>query len=949
MRFVAEFFWRTHMKHPRFFRHSALARAAAQVCCASLAVCAFQAANAQDESPSLQRVEITGSSIKRIAAEGALPVTVMKAAEIKASGVNSLADLVARMSVSQGQTGESASVGGSTYGFSGVSIHGVGETRTLVLLNGKRLALFGGQTLTGFAAGFDLNALPMSAIDRVELLTDGASALYGADAIAGVVNFITKHNSTDGEVSYTMSQPDGGGAAESKFSATKGFGKLEDDGFNVMLTWSQDDRKQMYATDRKFAKTGVAFFEHEGKRYRMQQYSASPIPANVLNNNDELVNPTLLSTGACPAKTFRVTQPYNDGSGLVDDYCGFDFTAELEIQPERKRDSFMASVTARVAEQELYADVLLSKTSQVSRIAPVPGSISIPAGTALHDQYLLPLGITVDSTAFYRLYDMGKRTSSDTAEFSNFVLGSRGALVGWDYDASYSNSTSDVKGSISGYPGALAISALRKSGLLDPFVGPGQQSAAAQAKIAATAYNGYWDGGVSKLNVLALNGNKALTQMDAGPLMLGVGVNFNTEDFESKPSLFAQGKLADPVAGTLCNGTTLPCDQRFGDESATVPYSASRRSHGLFGELVIPVAKNFEVGTALRLDNYSDFGGANTAKANFRWTPAPNLMVRGSIGTGFHAPTVPQVNAVLQPYGVTTDKYPCSPELAAVAASKGAVCQPGKKQYDQLAGGNPTLEPEKSTQATLGIRFEPNNSMSFGADLWAVNMTNAFGQLTEQLVFDNPAKFAKSWGTKRDTGTGVNYLAFIADNQNLGNSYSTGLDLDFAFRTKTSMGLLSSDLKVTYMLREVSQLEKDGPYYSAVGDFSDLGTVTFRTQGRWTTSLKTGDWTNTLGVNFKSDYKDLLTTVDVLDANGNVTGTEDIRVQVPWTATLDWQTLWKPTKQLSLTLGILNLLDSAPPFVPSTGGTNRGQQFGYDDRYYDARGRIVYVTGTYNF
>jgi iron complex outermembrane receptor protein len=146
--------------------------------CAGLAVLALPA-HAQEEQPAapIQRVEITGSSIKRIAAEGALPVTVMTAAAIRETGVTSAADLVKKLTTVQGSTGESASVGGSSFGFSGISIHNVGETRTLVLLNGKRLAQFGGQTLTGFAAGFDLNSIPLSAIDRVELLTDGASAL----------------------------------------------------------------------------------------------------------------------------------------------------------------------------------------------------------------------------------------------------------------------------------------------------------------------------------------------------------------------------------------------------------------------------------------------------------------------------------------------------------------------------------------------------------------------------------------------------------------------------------------------------------------------------------------------------------------------------------------------------------------------------------------------------
>jgi iron complex outermembrane receptor protein len=546
---------------------------------------------------------------------------------------------------------------------------------------------------------------------------------------------------------------------------------------------------------------------------------------------------------------------------------------------------------------------------------------------------------------------MGKRTSDDTAEFSNLALGSKGLLFGWDYNAGYSHSVSDVKGNISGYPGALAVKKLRSSGLLDPFVGPGQQSAAAQAAIDATNYSGYWDGGVSKLDTFSLNGSRELMKLTGGPLMLGAGVNFNRENFESKPSLFAQGKLADPVAGTLCDGTAAnPCDQRFGDASASPPYSASRTSKGVFGELVMPVTKALELGAATRFDDYSDFGNASTAKASFRWTPASNWLVRGSVGTGFHAPTVPQVNASLRSYGVTSDKYTCTPALQAVATANGAECQPGNRQYDQLAGGNPDLKPENSRQATLGMRFEPNSSISLGADIWHVRITDSFGQLTEQLVFANPGAFPKSWSKKTDVGTGKTYLAFVADNQNLGNSYATGLDLDFSARTKTALGLLTTQLTLTHMLREESQLEKNGAYYSAVGNFADLGTVTFQNKGRFATTLKSGDWAHTLAVNFQSGYKDQETTVEVLDAAGNVTGTENIRIDVDTSYTLDWQTVWSPVgKNWSVTAGVLNLLDTAPPFVISTGGINRGQQFGYDDRYFDSRGRTLYINASYKF
>ncbi|MEG1115202.1 MAG: TonB-dependent receptor plug domain-containing protein, partial [Janthinobacterium sp.] len=442
------------------------------------------AQDAQDAQ--IQRVEVTGSSIKRIAAEGALPVTVLTAEAIRTSGATSVTDLVKKLSSAQGATTESSSVGGSTFGFSGISVHNVGETRTLVLLNGKRLAQFGGQTLTGFAAGFDLNSIPISAIERVELLTDGASALYGADAIAGVVNFITKHDTTMGDVTIGYSAPKNG-AREKRLSATKGFGNLEDDGYNVVLTFGHDERDKLSSVDRSFASTGQVQFSANGKRYQKQQSSVSPIPANAVDDNGQLISPYQKTTGSCPAKTFRVLEPYADPDGTprLNDYCGYDFVKDLEIYPERKRDNFMASGTFKIAGQEVYADVLLSRTKQTSRIAPVPGEISIDKGTPLHDKYLLPIGITDNSVATYRLFDMGQRTSKDTADFASVVVGTRGMAAGWDYNASYNFSESRVKGSISGYPGALAVSNHTASGLLDTVVGPGKQSTAAQDAIKA--------------------------------------------------------------------------------------------------------------------------------------------------------------------------------------------------------------------------------------------------------------------------------------------------------------------------------------------------------------------------------------------------------------------------------------------------------------------------------
>ena len=905
--------------------------------------------------PQLERVEITGSAIRRIDAESALPVQVIKKEDIARTGATSVTDLLQRLNYVQGSFNESAGVGGGAGGITTVSLHNLGDTRTLVLLNGHRMAQFGGQTLTGFAAAMDLNALPVAAIERIEILTDGASALYGADAIAGVVNFITRRNTDEGDVSVGLSFPRGG-AREKRVSATKGFGSLEKDGFNVMLSLSHDERTRLDSVKRDFGNSAEVRFNHGGKNYRVQQLTAASIPANAYHDNgtpadfsdDYLFNPYYLANGRCPDKTFLASD--------FGDYCAFNFVGELEVYPARKRSSVLGSVNFKVGDQTPYVDWLYSESRMNSRIAPVPGTISIPAGSALHNTYLLPNGVVGDSEAYYRIYDLGNRTYEDKAKFLDFSAGSRGQLMGWDYNAFYAHSQSESVQNIAGLPGALAVSRVANSGLLDPFVGPGQQSPAGMAALNSINYKGYWDGGISKLDSIGVRASSELMALPAGPLMLGAGIGFQRESFASRPSLYAQGRLADPVAGTLCDpsapsGDPLECDQRFGDAAQSIPYSSSRNSYGAFGELIVPAAKGLEFITSLRHDRYEDFGKATTAKAGFRWQPSREVMVRGSVGTGFRAPTVPQMKAPSQNYGVTFDDYTCSPELLAIATSLGATCRPGTSQYDVVAAGNTELKPEKSRQRSIGIRFEPGRDVSLGTDLWYVRVKNTIGQLTEQEVFANPDLYGNSWTTRTETGTGNVYVAFLADNKNLGTDSLTGLDVDATGRVRLPFASLTSRFALTYMIREQRQLTPTGRKYSAIGGGDEaLGVVTFRWLGSWANTFQHGNWAHTFTTNFRSGYLDATSTVEELDASGNPTGNyEDIRLPVKRHFTLDWQTQWNPRKDFLVTVGLLNVFDTKPPLSISSGGGNRGQQFGYDDRYYSSVGRTAYVNASYKF
>jgi iron complex outermembrane receptor protein len=301
---------------------------------------------------------------------------------------------------------------------------------------------------------------------------------------------------------------------------------------------------------------------------------------------------------------------------------------------------------------------------------------------------------------------------------------------------------------------------------------------------------------------------------------------------------------------------------------------------------------------------------------------------------------------------VTGSAYDQTPELQQVADRLGASLQPDGVQYDQVTGGNQNLKPEKSKQASIGIVFEPVTNATIGADLWYVAIRDAIGNLTEDTVFGNPLGFPSAWTTKRDNVSGIDYLAFNVQNENLGKLFSTGIDLNLLGRSQTEYGVLTSQLLATYMLREDQQLVKDGPYYSAIGNNNpDLGTVTFRWKGRWLNSLQSGNWLNTLAMNFKSGYRDAeYEFAELLAPDGTPTGNfETVQLKVDSFVTFDWQTQWQFTKQLALTGGVLNVFDKDPPLSLATGGLGKGQNFGYDDRYYDPRGRTFYLDARFSF
>ena len=897
---------------------------------------------AQDQT---QRIEITGSAIKRIAAETALPIQVLTRADIDRSGVQSVTELIQNLPSMQGFSQSSSSVGGGGGGYSDASIHSIGGTRTLVLLNGHRLATWAGQTLTGSGSGIDLNGIPLAAVERVEVLTDGASAIYGTDAIAGVVNFILRKDLQSGEISANVVVPHGNVGKNYVLSASKGWGNLDSDGYNVMFSLAYDKQEQMKATDRSFAKTGVIPFTNDGTNYVFFNGSVRAVPANyeIVDHatqgtvRDLIGNPYYNANNKCP--TGHV---YRGG------FCRFDYTATIEILPQSERTAVFGSFSKKLNKDHTFGlNLAVSDFSLTSRIAPPPVDILIPTDSAVYNKYM-PGGTNVldatsvwgdDLYAYWRGVDVGNRTTKDHTTAVHLTASLSGIIADWDYNAAFTHSENKWEESyLGGWLMQNQQDAALASAAFDPFLEPGKQSAAGKTALAGMQFYGKYKSEKSTLNALELRGSKGLFALAGGQAQLGAGIDLRRESVKYSPSDLAMGQ-GNNIAG---------------DSASERPFDVSRNIWGAYLELVAPIAKNFELDGALRHDRYGDFGSADNAKLSAKFSPVKEFLIRGSFGTGFRAPSVPQVSAGLQQYGVTGNTYNCP--AAALAAMQQidplAACRPDGSQYDVFASGNKSLKPEKSQQFALGFRFEPTSWVSMGADFWHVEIRDRISQLTEGTVMNNSASYLKNFRVFIDPGTKKHYVALYVPNENLGKERYSGVDLDGKMLFNTPIGKLTSALQWTHIFSYNYQRIKDGPWFSNLSVYND-SSVTFKNIIRWTNSLKVGNFDNTLAANYKSGYLDQPCTradcglVRIVNSDGSVGGTKDMTThRVDSYLTFDIQTKYLFNKSTTLTAGILNVANTDPPLTLKTEG---GHQLGYDNRYTDPRGRTFYLNASYKF
>ncbi|MCU0950478.1 MAG: TonB-dependent receptor [Burkholderiaceae bacterium] len=885
----------------------------------------------------LDRVQVTGSFIKRIEGETALPVVTLSVEELTRAGVTNAEQAVKMITQQQGGTVSSGSVSSGNGGASYASLRNLGPQRTLVLLNGRRIVSNPFQTVA-----VDLNTLPMAAISRVEVLTDGASAVYGTDAIAGVINFITRRDFAGVQIGAETQIPQEDGGRLDTASLIGGIGSLAKQGWNVYGGFNYRKQEPMFGTDRDFS--ARSYDQARG----WNATSPTTFPANWTQTvaGTTTVNNANPSAPGCQPPT-SLSLPWFAGSAPCNaDTQGFTWT----IPEQEQWSGFLRGSLALGADHTVSLEYFRSYNRIGQQIAPSPeNGLAMSPASPFYPGNGIYAGApgqvtTAPVTVNWRTTELGARkTDTDNTTQRAMLLG-EGRFGAWDYQASALWSKSEIgQDFLSGYGATAALLNGMAGTNGAPFLNPfGPQTAAGAAFLRSTQITGRLNEGEGTLQSMAAVFSRQFGQLAGGPMSVALAGEFRTEEMVYITDVARASQ-------TSSSGIAGSAPRRSGDRDISA----------LGAEALFPVMKNLELGLAVRWDDYSDFGQTTNPKYSFKWTPTRDLLVRGSYNTGFAAPTLTQLfipNQTTFTSGRYNDPVLCP---GGTVAPGGIASRDCGIQFTQLTGGNDTLQPEESKAYTLGFVMQATAQISFGADFWKYRITDNIGTLGEATIFGNPtqyaARFIRCSQAPADRVAvisacrvpGGDPLAYIVNtNENLGETEISGVDLSFNWQgSATSYGRFSLGLRGSYIEKYKFQVVKGGVWFEPLGDWTPQlttgatsGGPVLRYQQVSTLGWDLGDWSTVLIHRYSSRYRDQNPTAGVLPAfRNNVVGSYSL---------FDLNVTYTGFKNVVLRAGVLNLLNTDPPY---TNQTARFQARKYDDRFHNPLGRVFTLAGRYTF
>lgn len=625
-----------------------------------------------------QRVEITGSRIKRAAAEGSLPVTVIQREELDSSGAITVAEFMRNSTFTSFGNFRPQS-GSSAQSFSEVNLRGLGSRRTLVLVDGRRVAK---DPQVGDAV--DIASIPMAAVERVEILTDGASAVYGSDAIGGVVNFILRKDFEGGIVSIGQTDASVKGGDRTEASAI--FGVISDKG-RILMGASATSRDIFFQRDYPWGVTRGA---------------------SVYSNNFYTTGFSFLEAVGGEATCNAI-----DGGKLFyfsGGRCRYDFTGAAADEAATRTKSVFARGEVNINDDwSAYMNASVSRQTSFGRYAPVPGFVEIKYGTPawdlLSDAAKAKVG-TDDVLLAHRFAAGGNRDNESDRNLYDVNIGVQGSVMGFDVDMGVRRTKSQFYNIGRGYViETLARQAIEAGdyNLLDPF---GADPLVLASFTATVGRDGVWD-----QKDWYANATREMFKMGGGSATLYVGVDARTERYADIYDSLSEGGV---VLGSSGNSAA-------GDRDV---WAAS-------AELLLPITKQLEATIAARYEDYSDYGSDFSPKVSLRYQPMANLTLRASYGEGFAAPTLPQLN---QKPSFSADSIVDERHCLADGNTAADCAKNPSFQINGLVISNPALGSEKSKQWSLGAAWDVMPNLSFVADVWSIKITDTIVNVSAQAI-----------------------------------------------------------------------------------------------------------------------------------------------------------------------------------------------------------------------
>ena len=678
----------------------------------------------------VQRVEITGSNIRRVDSENPNPVQVITAEELKKSGFTSVSDVLSNLTANGQGTLSQGFSGAFAAGATAVSLRGLNSAATLVLIDGHRMAP-NALSDDGQRSFVDTSNIPFDAIERIEILKDGASAVYGSDAMAGVVNFILKRSFVGTTVNAEGGTTQEGGGTTFHASIIHGFGDYEEDGYNLYGSlefrnqgsisiasrvnespnggWSTRNWSNLggnnFIPGVFQPSLGVNFPQGHGIYFLNPSVSGNINTPGVASNIAFLGNGTCnslgqLQNGGCAYTALGDMQPKTQnlnalvsfskrlGDGWKLDTKASMFQSEVDVSPSNI--GYPGSFGQNVA---------LSANQPIPSLVGTPiNTITVPANYPGNTLGVPALIAGLNPTEFAQT-----QVRSRTYRLSADLTGSIGA---WDVSAAAGWSKNIITQTILGamnipaFNTAINRCASDTTGTCVPFSLAGQNSAADNAAVfpADKAID------MSQLAYAEVHASRSLMTLPGGDLGFSTGATYIYRDMQSPaPELVGAGIV--------------------GGNNAYV--SGQQNNAAIYAELAAPVLKTLEVDAALRGDRFSGgVGSAETGKLGFKFSPTNVIAFRGTYATGFRAPNPAENgNAGLSYLGIPYDTTLCpgGPAASGGNPAKGSVAGAcGTQIFLQTAAAN--LTPEKSDSSTLGFILEPIKGWSSTVDFYKIKI-----------------------------------------------------------------------------------------------------------------------------------------------------------------------------------------------------------------------------------